>query len=318
MCEYRTILVTGGSGMVGRYLQELSHQYPEYRWIFTSSKEFDLTNYSDVQKCFQLYHPFYVIHLAANVGGLYKHLNEKVEMFRSNILMNQYVVDACHQYNVQKGVFCLSTCIFPENPPSFPMTESMIMCGPPHPSNDNYAYAKRMLYQQCMNYNQQFKRNYICLAPVNLFGKYDNFNLRDSHVIPGIIHKMCLSKLSHEPLILPGSGKAVRQFLYAGDFARLIIRVLFEYQDYRMMICSSNMEVSISELVDKICAALEFNERIIYDSSKSDGILKKTASESYLRTIFPDFTYSNFDEKINEVVKWFNERYTNNCNELRL
>lgn len=299
------ILVTGGSGMVGRYLQKLSKNYPQHEWFFVSSKQYNLTNIDDVVKCFSQIKPDYVIHLAANVGGLYKHLNEKVDIFRSNFLMNIYMVDKCHQFGVQKAIFCLSTCIFPEKPPSFPMTEGMIMAGPPHPSNDNYAYSKRMLYQHCMNYNYQYGRQYICLAPVNLFGKYDNFHLQNSHVIPGIIHKMYLIKSTHKTLVLPGSGKAIRQFLYAGDFAKIIVKTLFEYNDVKMMICTSNVEISIAEIVEKLKLAMNLPETIQYDTSKSDGILKKTASNEYFTRIFPDFQYSNFDNKILSVVEWF-------------
>jgi len=304
------ILVTGGSGMVGHYLQKLSVKYPQHEWIFISS-DHDLTQFDAVERCFIQYHPDYVIHLAANVGGLYKHLNEKVRMFRSNILMNIHVVDACHRFGVQKAIFCLSTCIFPEHPPSFPMTEDMIMMGPPHPSNDNYAYSKRMLYQHCMNYNQQYGRQYICLAPVNLFGKYDNFNLQDSHVIPGIIHKIYLAKYNKTPLILPGSGQAIRQFLYAGDYAKIIARTLFEYQDVKMMICTSPVEISINQLVNKLKNATDGSIEIQYDTTQSDGIIKKTASNTYFTTVFPDFVYSDFDTKIKSVTRWFYDSLPN-------
>jgi GDP-L-fucose synthase len=307
------ILVTGGTGMVGRYLQKIAKKYPSHEWVFISSKQYNLTIFDDVQRCFQENKPDYVIHLAANVGGLYKHLNEKVNMFRSNFLMNIYLVDACHQYNVQRGIFCLSTCIFPECPPSFPMTEEMIMAGPPHPSNDNYAYAKRMLYQHCMNYNQQYGRQYICVSPVNLFGKYDNFNLQDSHVIPGMIHRMYLAKQEGNALTLPGTGRAIRQFLYAGDFAKIIVDVLFGYQGSKMMICTSNIEISIAELIQKVKKYMNFTEDINYDTTKSDGILRKTASNQYFTSVFPDFKYSDFDQKLASVVNWFCREYSHNA-----
>lgn len=309
-----TILVTGGSGMVGQYLKKITENDLTNKWIFLSSRDGNLSSLEDVRKIFEQYSPKYVIHLAANVGGLYKHLNERVEMFRSNLLMNQYVVDCCHEYGVQKAIFCLSTCVFPANPPTFPMTEEMIHQGEPHPSNASYAYTKRMLKQACDNYNWQYNRQYICVCPVNLYGMWDNFNLQDSHVIPGIIHKMYLNQLGQSPnqsgkIVLPGSGKAYRQFLYAEDFARLIHITLFEYEEKEMIICAPDDEIQILDLVQKTKDIGKFDINIEYDSSKSDGIIKKTASNSYLKQVFPDFCFTSLESGLSTTIQWFKENY---------
>lgn len=311
------ILVTGGSGMVGKYLQEyITFVEDTNEWIFISSKDYDLTSSIDVERCFQKYQPNHVIHLAANVGGLFKNMTQSVEMFRSNILMNQYIVDSCHKYNIQKAIFCLSTCVFPSNPSSYPITENMLFESPPHFSNASYAYSKRMLKLQCDNYNTQYNRQYICLSPVNLYGKWDNFNLTDAHVIPALIHKMYLSYTTNTPTTVAGTGTPLRQFLYAGDFAKIIYKTLFEYTSNQMMICSSFDELSISSIVDKINFYLSnhFTNTsidITYDTTKSDGIFKKTASNSYMMSIFPDFTFMNFDTGLADTIQWFISNYPN-------
>ncbi len=161
------ILVTGGSGTIGSNIKDVVIN-DDKQWLFPSSKQLDLLNSESVDKYFDENRPDFVIHLAANVGGLFKNLKHKVEMFRENIIMNENILHYSNKYNVQDGIFCCSTCIYPYNPPSYPMTEDMIMEGVPHPSNDSYGYSKRFLYFQCINYNKQYNRKYICISPCNI------------------------------------------------------------------------------------------------------------------------------------------------------
>ena len=124
----------------------------------------------------------------------------------------------CKLYiNVKKIVSCLSTCIFPDKI-QYPINEKSLHDGPPHESNEGYAYAKRMLELQCRQYNKKYNLNYICLIPVNLYGKYDNFRDGDSHVIPGLISRFHSDKIHEKETIVYGDGEPLRQFLYAKDF----------------------------------------------------------------------------------------------------
>lgn len=334
----RTILVTGGSGMVGNYLRDLiitniqnkeSVAASKDKWIFLYgrsstlnlltnevSRGYDLTLYEDVQSCFETFRPDLVIHLAANVGGLYKNMRERVLMFRQNILMNQYIVDACHQYGVQKGIFCLSTCVFPADPPKgFPLSEEMLMDAPPHPSNENYAYAKRMLYQQCHNYNLEYSREYICLSPVNLYGRWDNYHLEDSHVIPGLIHKMYLhcQKDACGAFEVMGTGRAMRQFLYAGDFAKIILMMIDIDHDDDHYICAPDDEISIQDVVQKIRVIFEkrFHRKIDiqWNHQYSDGILQKTACNARLKNRIQDLQLESFETALERSIDWFIENY---------
>ncbi len=140
--------------------------------------------------------PRYVIHLAARVGGLFANLSDKVGFYEDNMLINMNIVRACHRCGVQTLVSALSTCIFPDNyrPEGFPtgenyiMTEADIHKGPPHPSNEGYAYAKRMLEMQSRLYNEQYSTDYRCVIPTNLYGKYDVYG-QTSHVVAALIAK---------------------------------------------------------------------------------------------------------------------------------
>ena len=166
------ILVTGGSGLVGKAIEEISTNY-NYDFIFISSKDCDLTNYEQTLLIFEKYKPQYVIHLAAYVGGLFKNMRHKVDMYEKNININNNVLKCCHDFKVKKLISCLSTCIFPDNT-TYPINEGMLHNGPPHHSNDAYAYAKRMLEIHSKSYQEQYNDNFICIIPTNIYGPNDN------------------------------------------------------------------------------------------------------------------------------------------------
>ena len=138
------IVVTGGTGLIGKALQSIQSQYPLYHFHFLSSKDCNLLSFEETFHTFQTLQPHIILHLAANVGGLFKNMNKKVSMFEDNLIMNMNVLKAAHQLNIQHVISCLSTCIFPDNT-TYPIHEKMLHDGPPHHSNDAYAYAKRML-----------------------------------------------------------------------------------------------------------------------------------------------------------------------------
>ena len=170
------ILVTGGSGLVGHGIQAIRGDYQEYEFLFLSSKDVDLKNEKETIEYFSMTKPDFVIHLAANVGGLFKNMKYKVEMFEDNMRINMNVLKACHECRVKKVVSCLSTCIFPDQM-TYPIDETMLHNGPPHWSNDSYAYSKRMLDVLSKSYRDQYGDNCICVIPCNVYGKYDNFFL---------------------------------------------------------------------------------------------------------------------------------------------
>ena len=205
--------------------------------IFLSSKDGDLCDLEKTKLLFEKHKPTYVIHLAACVGGLFKNMNEKVKMFENNVLINFNVIKCCHDFKVKKLISCLSTCIFPDNT-TYPINEKMLHNGPPHSSNDAYAYAKRMLEIHCKTYQEKYNDNFICVIPTNIYGPNDNFNLQDAHVIPALIHKCFLAKKENKPFIVYGSGKPLRQFIYSEDLADLFMWTLENYNKKDSLILS--------------------------------------------------------------------------------
>jgi len=309
MCK---VLVTGGSGLVGNGIQNAyKHtEYSDYEYIFMSSKDCDLKDYTSTMTYFTLVNPTHVIHLAANVGGLFKNMSQKVEMFETNMLINTNVLQACHNCNIENVVCCLSTCIFPDKT-TYPIDETMLHNGEPHHSNYPYAYAKRMLEILCRSYNEQYGYNYKCVIPTNIYGSHDNYNLKDSHVIPGLIHKCYNAKKNNEPFVIAGTGKPMRQFIYSNDLAELILWVLFDYKEKGSIILSVSQddEVSIKDIAMMIANEFQYTHNITFNDSYSDGQYKKTADNSKLMSCRPQTKFTNIQSGIKMAVNWFINNY---------
>jgi GDP-L-fucose synthase len=302
------ILVTGGSGLVGSAIREISKDYSNYEFIFLHSKFLNLNNEQETIDYFSKVNPTYVIHLAANVGGMFKNMKYKVEMFEDNMRINMNVLKACHLAKVKKVVSCLSTCIFPDKT-SYPIDETMLHNGPPHWSNDAYAYSKRMLEVVSKAYREEYGDNFICVIPCNIYGKHDNFSLEDGHVIPGLIHRCYLAKRDGLDFVVKGSGTPLRQFIYSEDLGRLIIWTLFEYSEKDSLILADEKEWSIGEVAGIIAREFGIEDKMVFDTSKEDGQFRKTASIQKLKKLYGDFKFVDIKYSISQVIEYFNKNY---------
>ncbi|VDP21571.1 unnamed protein product [Soboliphyme baturini] len=313
MSKEVVILVTGGTGLVGKAIEtavKKERKEPNEKWVFLSSKDGDLSDYNQTKALFDKYKPTHVLHLAAKVGGLFSNLQNNLLFFRENMAINSNVLQCANESGVQNLISCSSTCVFPDQC-TYPLTESMMHMGPPHSSNFGYAYAKRMGDVLSQLYNREFHRHYMLAIPCNVYGPYDNFNLQSSHVIPGLIHKCYLAKRDKTPLVVYGSGKPLRQFIYSMDLARLFVWALFNYKDTTPIIFSvgEEDEKSIREIVDIIVKAMEFDGEVIYDTTKNDGQFKKTASNAKLRSLLPDFKFTPLEQALKETATWFTQNF---------
>ncbi|RUP49911.1 hypothetical protein BC936DRAFT_141004 [Jimgerdemannia flammicorona] len=316
--SHSVILVTGGSGLVGKAIEWVIENDPSDRygkrdgekWIFLTSKDGDLRDREATKAIFNKYKPTHVIHLAALVGGLFKNMKYKLDFLRENLLINDNVLHTAYEYKVKKVVSCLSTCVFPDKT-SYPIDETMVHNGPPHESNFGYAHAKRMIDVQNKAYHEQYGCHFTSVIPTNVFGPYDNYSLEDSHVLPGLTHKCYLAKKNSTPFVVSGTGKPLRQFIYSRDLAKLFIWTLREYQEIDPIILSvgEKDEVSIKDVADAIVKAVGFTGHYSFDTTRADGQFKKTASNEKLMRLLPDFEFTPFDVAIQESVNWFLENY---------
>jgi len=322
------ILVTGGQGLVGHAIKHiLDTEPPNSRygrrdgetWVFASSREADLRNAEATKALFEKYKPTHVIHLAALVGGLFMNMKYKLSMLRDNININDNVLHTSHITGVSKVVSCLSTCVFPDGVEP-PLREDKIHLGPPHESNFGYAHAKRLVDISNRAYKEEFGSNFTAAIPTNIYGPYDNFDLEDSHVIPGLIHKCYLAKKNGTPFVVAGTGKPLRQFVYSHDLAKMFIWQLREYNDVEPIIFSvgENEDVSIRYVAEQIVSAFGFEGEVKFDTSKSDGQFRKPASnEKLLRLVREtskdneEFKFTPFEKGLKDTVDWFNANYDN-------
>ena len=298
-----TILVTGGSGLVGNAVKSVSKKY-NYNFIFISSKDFNLLNIDETKEMFQKYKPTFVIHLAGYVGGLYRNMNNKVDMLEKNLLINFNVIKCAHDFQVKKMVACLSTCIFP-NDISYPIDESMLHNGAPHFSNDAYAYAKRMIEIHCKAYRENYGDNFICITPTNIYGPHDNFDLENGHVLPSLIHKCFLAKHQNTDFVVRGTGRPLRQFIYSEDLADLIMIILEKSNEDNTI--SEKDEKSIEYIARVIAKSFNYENNLKFDENFSDGQYKKTVSNKKLQNLVGDYEFTSLENGIQKTVQWFKE-----------
>lgn len=310
----KTVMVTGGSGLVGAaikdYIESSNSSSTDEAWVFLSSKDGDLRDRKATEAIFEKYKPTHVIHLAAKVGGLFANMAQKVEFFRENILINDNVMECCRIYKVEKLVSFLSTCIFPDKT-SYPIDETMLHNGPPHSSNEGYAYAKRLIDTMNRAYAEEYGCNFTSIIPTNIYGPHDNFSIQNGHVIPGLIHKCYLAKKNNTPFTIWGSGTPLRQFVYSRDLAELTVWVMREYHDPTPITLSVDEEdeVSIKDVALAVVDAMEFKGEVKFDTSKADGQFKKTACNKKLRSLKADYKFTEMQEGIKKSVDWFVEHY---------
>jgi len=317
--KYSTIVVTGASGLVGSAIKQVIATEPldsKYgrrrgeRWVFLKSSDGDLRDPAQTDAIFEKYKPVAVIHLAALVGGLFGNMKRKLSFLRENMLINDNVLWSAYKHDTKKVISCLSTCVFPDKV-EYPLTEAKIHLGPPHESNFGYAHAKRLVDVQNHAYKEQYGCNFTSAIPTNVFGPYDNFELEDSHVIPGLMHKCYLAQKNGTPFIVGGTGKPLRQFIYSFDLAKLFIWMLREYDDVEPVILSvgENEEISIKEVADAIVREVGFTGEYKFDTTRSDGQFRKPASNERLLSLMGGFEFTPFDVALKETVQWFKENY---------
>jgi len=310
--EKKVILVTGGTGLVGKGIQTIieKDKRENEEWVFLSSKDANLLSEEETDAVFEKYKPTHVIHLAALVGGLFANMSSNSDFFRSNMKMNDNILEASKKIDVKKLVSCLSTCIFPDKT-TYPIDETMVHDGPPHPSNFGYSYAKRMIDVQNKAYNEQYGCMFTSVVPCNVFGPHDNFNVLKGHVIPGLINKAYEAKKNGTPFEIWGTGSPLRQFIYSLDLAKLFIWVVRDYNEIEPIILATDEadEVSIKDVAMMILEAFDFKGEVKFLTDKADGQFKKTASNAKLRKYLPGFEFVPTREAIKDTVDWYIANY---------
>ncbi len=303
----RRVLVTGGNGLVGSMFTSLSNGTNDYLPVYSS--EADLRIREEVDKVFNtLKNIDSVIHCAAKVGGVGGNMRYKGEFFYDNIMMNTNVIESTRIHGIKNLVCFLSTCVFP-NDIEYPLTEKKIHLGPPHISNDAYAYAKRMADVQIRAYREQYGLNYKSVIPTNIYGINDNFDIENGHVIPSLIHKCYIARETKTPFVIWGSGKPLREFIYNQDVAKLTEWVMNNYNEEEPIILSTSEEISIKEVVEMIIELMNFKGEVKWDKDKPDGQFRKPSDNSKIKNYIPNYKFTPMYDGLKETIDWFEKNY---------
>jgi GDP-L-fucose synthase len=305
----KKILITGGSGLVGSSFRSLTEDA-----IFPSRSELNLLDRNNVFKFIEKNDFTAIIHVAARVGGVAANTKYVADFYSDNILMNTNIIDAAVKNNVPNLVCCLSTCIYPdERNVVWPLTEEQLHNGEPHESNFGYAYAKRMVDIQLRAVRQQYNLNYISVTPNNLYGKNDNFDLNDGHVLPALIRKIWEAKINNKPYFeVWGDGEVYREFTYSEDIAKAILFCLKKYNSDKPINIGNTQEYLLKDVIGLLKNYLQYDGEIVFDVNKPKGQARKpTCNNRFLELGWKKEWFTPLEKGLKNTCEWFVENYPN-------
>jgi GDP-L-fucose synthase len=302
----KKILVTGGAGFLGSFIVEkLKNERkvsPEDIRV-PRSRDMDLRRWKNCVKVVK--DVDIVIHLAAKVGGIGFNKKYPATLFYDNAIMGIQLMEAARQEEVQKFVALGTVCAYPKHTP-VPFREEDLWNGYPEETNAPYGIAKKALLVQAQAYRQQYGFNAIFLLPVNLYGPGDNFDPEQSHVIPALIKKMVDAKLAgKKEVIVWGTGKVSREFLYVEDAAEGILLATEKYDKPDPVNLGVGKEITIKELVNLIAELTGYKGKIVWDTSKPDGQPRRCLDTSKAKNEFGFEARTNFVEGLRKTIKWY-------------
>ncbi len=301
----KRILVTGGSGFLGRHLIAGLETMGCADVLAPSHKEVDLTNSETIDRYFEEHRPEVLIHMAAVVGGIGANRLNPGKFFYDNAIMGIQLIEAARRFGVEKTVVLGTICAYPKFTP-VPFREEDLWTGYPEETNAPYGLAKKMLLVQCQAYREQYGMNGIFLLPVNLYGPGDNFDLESSHVIPALIRK-CVEAVEagREEIVLWGDGSATREFLYAEDAVEGILLATQSYDKPEPVNLGSGMEISIRDLATLIADLTGFKGRIVWDTTKPNGQPRRCLEVSRAEREFGFRAATPFEAGLRKTIDWY-------------
>lgn len=279
------IYVAGHRGMVGsaivRKLQELGYN----NIITKSKKELDLTNQFKVNQFFHFEKPEYVFLAAAKVGGIKANNEFKGDFIYQNLSIQTNVINASYEKGVKKLLFLGSSCIYPKLAQQ-PLKEEYLLSGYLEPTNDAYAIAKIAGIKMCQSFNKQYGTNYISVMPTNLYGKNDNYDLNNSHVLPAMIRKFHEAKAEgKERVEIWGTGSPMREFLYVDDLADACHHLMINYNDSEIVNIGTGEDITIKDLASLVKEVVGFTGDIYFNTDMPDGTPRKLLDVTKLKDL---------------------------------
>ena len=303
----KRVLVTGGAGFLGSFLVGKLKERGCEQVFIPRSRDYDLVQMEAVKKLYQDAQPQIVIHLAAKVGGIGANQENPGKFFYDNLMMGVQMLETGRQMKVEKFVAIGTICAYPKFT-SVPFKEEDLWNGYPEETNAPYGLAKKMLLVQSRAYRKQYGFNSIFLLPVNLYGPGDNFDPKSSHVIPALIKK-CFDAIREgkDEIVVWGTGKATREFLYVEDCAEAIILATEKYNKSDPVNIGAGFEISIKDLVKLIAKISGFRGQIVWDTTKPDGQPRRCLDTTKAEKEFGFKAKTSFEEGLKKTIEWYKE-----------
>ena len=270
-----------------------------------TSEDYNLITQDDVARMYRDLKPEVVIHLAARVGGIGANRDNPGRFFYDNAIMGLELMEQGRKVGVAKFVQIGTVCAYPKFA-EVPFSEDDLWNGFPEETNAPYGIAKKMLLVQAQAYRQQYGFNAIYLIPVNLYGPGDNFDLSSSHVIPALIRKCVEAKAAGASSVMVwGTGRATREFLYVDDAARGIMLATERYEKPEPVNLGTSEEISIRDLVGLIAELTGFEGEIVYDATKPDGQPRRKLNVERAKREFGFVADTPFRVGLRRTIEWF-------------
>ncbi len=301
------IYVAGHRGLVGSAIVRNLEERGYTNIIYRTHKELDLTRQVEVEKFFEDEKPEYVFLAAAKVGGIHANNTRPAEFIYDNLMIESNIIHSAYKYGVKKLLFLGSSCIYPKFA-NQPIKEEYLLTGELEPTNEAYAIAKITGIELCKFYRRQYGCDFISAMPTNLYGINDNFDLETSHVLPALIRKFHEAKINNqEEVVMWGTGKPLREFMYVDDLADALVHLMLNYSDEIHVNMGTGKDLSIGELAQIVKEVVGYEGKIVNDLSKPDGTPRKLLDISRLEATGWKYK-TELREGIEKVYKWYLEK----------
>lgn len=300
------IYVAGHRGLVGSAIVRNLQERGFTNIIGKTHKELDLTRQDEVEKLFETEKPEYVFLAAAKVGGIQANNTTPAEFIYDNLMIETNIINSAYKNKVKKLLFLGSSCIYPKFAEQ-PIKEEYLLTGELEPTNEAYAIAKITGIELCKFYRRQYGCDFISAMPTNLYGINDNFDLETSHVLPALIRKFHEAKMNNEEeVVMWGTGKPLREFMYVDDLADALVHLMVNYSDEIHVNMGTGKDLSIGELAQIVKEVVGYEGKIVNDLSKPDGTPRKLLDVSRLEATGWKYK-TELREGIEKVYKWYLE-----------
>lgn len=300
------IYVAGHNGLVGSALKRKLEEQGYKNLLFMDSSELDLENQAATKEFFLKERPEYVFDAAAKVGGIYANNKYRAEFIYKNLQIQNNLIHFSWKAKVKKLLFLTSSCIYPIGAHQ-PMKEDELLCGNLEKTNEPFIIAKLSGIKMCESYNRQYGTNFISVISTNLFGLNDNFDLLNSHLMGALMRKFHDAKINNKKEVtLWGTGKAKREYMYVDDLAEACIFLMNNYDSTEPINVGSGKDMSVLEIAKLVQQIIGFNGKIVFDTTKPDGMLRKLLDVSKINSLGWKAKI-DLKEGIKLVYDWFVE-----------